>query len=84
MKCGLGLTLTVKLNLNPQCWSQNFMIKWNISVLNNVGANPDTNNVDIKVILKNCDRFTDWIIQINNVQLDIALDIAVVMPMCSI
>ena len=60
------------------------MIKWNISVLNNVGANPDTNNVDIKVILKNCDRFTDWIIQINNVQLDIALDIAVVMPMCSI
>ena len=59
------------------------MIKWNISVLNNVGANPDTINVDIKVILKNCDRFTDWIIQINNVQLDIALDIAVVMPMCN-
>ena len=59
------------------------MIKWNISVLNNVGANPDTNNVDIKVILKNCDRFTDWIIQINNVQLDVALDIAVVMPMCN-
>ena len=60
------------------------MIKWNTSVLNNVGANPDTTNVDIKVIRKNCDRFTDWIIQINNVQLDIALDIAVVMPMCSI
>ena len=41
---------------------------------------PATNDNNIKIISKNCVSFTDFIIKMNNTQIDNAKDIDVVMP----
>ena len=45
-------------------------VKASISVENTAGADVDANNVNIKVIFKNCAQFTDCISEINNTQVD--------------
>ena len=46
------------------------LVKASISVENTAGADVDANNVNIKVIFKNCAQFTDCISEINNTQVD--------------
>ena len=52
-------------------------VKGTISVTNTVAAN----NINKKVIFKNCAPFTNCISEINNTQIDNAKDIDIVMPM---
>ena len=53
------------------------LVKGTISVNNTAGAGAAANNIDIKVIFKNCAPFTNCISEINNTQ----IDIDIVMPM---
>ena len=55
--------------------------KGNISINNTAGAGADANNTNKKVIFKNCAPFTDCISKINNIQVDNAKDIDIVIPM---
>ena len=55
------------------------LVKGNISVNNTAAAGADANNTGKKVIFKNCAPFTDCISKINNIQLDNAKDIDMVM-----
>ena len=57
------------------------LVKGNISVNNNVGAGAGANNINKKVIFKNCAPFTNCISKINNTQIDNAEYIDIVMPM---
>ena len=57
------------------------LVKGNISVNNTAGAGADANNINKKVIFKNCGRFINCISKINNTQIDNAEYIAIVMPM---
>ena len=57
------------------------LVKGNISVNNTAAAGADANNTNKKVIFKNCAPFTDCISKINNIQVDNAKDIDIVMPM---
>ena len=51
-------------------------------LLNNIAAaDADANNINKKVIFKNCAPFTNCISEINNTQVDNAKDINIVMPM---
>ena len=55
------------------------LVKGNISVNNTAEA--AANNTGKRVIFKNCALFTDCISKINNIQVDNAKDIDIVMPM---
>ena len=55
--------------------------KGSISVNNTADAGATANNTNKKVIIKNCAPFTDCISKINNIQVDNAKDIDIVMPM---
>ena len=57
------------------------LVKGNISVNNTAGAGAAVNNTNKKVIFKNCAPFTNCISKINNIQIDNATDIDIVMPM---
>ena len=57
------------------------LVKGNISVNNTVGAGAAANNVNKKVIFKNCSPFTNCISKINNIQIDNTEYIDIVMSM---
>ena len=56
------------------------LVKETISI-NNTAAQGAANNIDNKVIFKNCAPFTNCISEINSMQIDNAKDIDIVMPM---
>ena len=57
------------------------LVKGTISVNNTATAGAAVNNNDKKVIFKSCAPFTNCISEINNIQVDNAKDIDIVMPM---
>ena len=57
------------------------LVKGTISVNNTAAAGAAANNINKKVIFKNCAPFTNCISKINNTQIDNAKDIDIVMPM---
>ena len=57
------------------------VVKGNISVNNNAGVGAAANNINKKVIFKNCAPFTNCISKINNTQIDNAESIDIVIPM---
>ena len=57
------------------------LVKETITVANTAAAALATNNLNKKVIFKNCASFTNCISRINNTQVNDAHDIDVVMPM---
>ena len=57
------------------------LVKGNISVNNTAADGAAANNTNKKVIFKNCAPFTDCISKINNIQVDNAKDIDIVIPM---
>ena len=56
------------------------LVKGNISVNNTTAAGAAVNNINKKVIFKNCFLFTNYISKINNTQLNDAEYIDIVMP----
>ena len=56
-------------------------VKGNISVNNTAAESAAPNNINKKVIFKNCALFTDCISKTNNTEVDNAKDIDIVMPM---
>ena len=57
------------------------IVKGTISVTNTAAAGAASNNINKKVIFKNCAPFTNCISEINNTQIDNAKDVDIVMPM---
>ena len=57
------------------------LVKGTITVNNTPAADPNANNTNKKVIFKNCAPFTNCISEINNIQVDNAKDIDIVMSM---
>ena len=57
------------------------LVKGTISVNNTAAQGAASNNTNKTVIFKNCAPFTNFISEINNVQIDNAKDIDIVMPM---
>ena len=57
------------------------LVKVTISVTNTAAQGAASNNTNKKVIFKNCAPFTNCISEINNMQIDNAKDIDIVMPM---
>ena len=57
------------------------LVKGTISVTNTAAAGVAANNINKKVIFKNCAPFTNCISKINNTQIDNAKDNDIVMPM---
>ena len=57
------------------------LVKGTITVNNTAAQGAAANNTNKKVISKNCAPFTDCISEINNMQIDNAKDIDIVMPM---
>ena len=57
------------------------LVKGTINVNNTVAEGAAPNNINKKVISKNCGPFTNCISEINNAQIDNAKDIDIVMPM---
>ena len=57
------------------------LVKGTISVNNTAGAGVGANNINKKVIFKNCAPFTNCISEINNTQIDNAKYIDIAMPM---
>ena len=57
------------------------LVKGTISINNTTGAGAGANNINRKVIFKNCAPFTNFISEINNTQIDNANDIDIVMSM---
>ena len=57
------------------------LIKGTISVNNTAAVDAAVNNINKKVIFKNCAPFTNCISEINNMQIDNAKDIGIVMSM---
>ena len=57
------------------------LVKGTISVNNTAAQGAAANNINKKVIFKNCAPFTNCISEINNTQMDNAKDIDIVMPM---
>ena len=57
------------------------LVKGNITVNNNAGVGAAANNINKKVIFKNCAPFTNCISKINNIQIDNAEYIDIIMPM---
>ena len=60
------------------------LVKGNITVNNTVPDGADANNDNKKVIFINCAPFTNFISKINNVDIDNAKYIDIVMPMYSL
>ena len=56
------------------------IVKGTITVNNTAAEDVAANNINKKVIFKNCAPFTDCICEINNTQVDNAKDIDIVMP----
>ena len=63
------------------CSDAYILIKGTISVNNTAAAGAAVNNINKKVIFKNCAPFTNCISEINKMQIDNAKDIDIVMPM---
>ena len=63
------------------CSDAYILIKGTISVNNTAAAGAAVNNINKKVIFKNCAPFTNCISEINKTQIDNAKDIDIVMPM---
>ena len=63
------------------CSDAYILVKGNISVNNTAAAGAAANNINKKVIFKNCAPFTNCISKINNTQIDNAEYIDIVMPM---
>ena len=57
------------------------LVKGTISVNNTAAAGDAVNNINKKVIFKNCAPFTNCISKINNTQIGNAKDIDIIMPM---
>ena len=57
------------------------LVKGTISVNNTAAQGAAANNINKKVIFKNCAPFTNCISEINNTQIDNAKDIDIVMPL---
>ena len=57
------------------------LVKRNITFNNTAGAGAAPNNINKKVIFKNCAPFTNCISKINNTQIDNVEYIDIVMPM---
>ena len=57
------------------------LVKETITFNNTAAADADANNVNKKVIFTNCASFADCKSEINNVEIDNAKDIVIVMPM---
>ena len=57
------------------------LVNENISVNNTAAAGAAANNTNKKVVFKNCAPFSDCISKINNIQVDNAKDIDMVMQM---
>ena len=57
------------------------LVKGTITVNNTAAQGAAANNIDKKVIFKNCATFTNCISEINNTQIDNAKDIDIVMSM---
>ena len=57
------------------------LVKGTITVNNTPAADPNANNTNKKVIFKNCAPFTNCISEINNIQVDNAKVIDIVMSM---
>ena len=57
------------------------LVKWTVTVPNTAAAGAAVNNINNRVIFKNCAPFIDCITQINNTQVDDAQKIDIVMPM---
>ena len=57
------------------------LVKGTITVNNAAAADAEANNINKKVMFKNCAPFTNCISEINNTQIDNAKDIDIVMPM---
>ena len=57
------------------------LVKGTITVNNTAVQGAGANNINKKVIFKNCAPFTNCISEINNTQIDNAKDIDIVMPM---
>ena len=57
------------------------LVKGTISVNNTAAAGAAANNINKKVIFKNCAPFTNRISEINNTQIDNTKDIDIAMPM---
>ena len=57
------------------------VVKGNVTVNNTAGAGAAANNINKKLIFKNCAPFTSCISEINNTQIDNAEYIDIVMPM---
>ena len=57
------------------------LVKGTISINNTAAQGAAANNINKKVIFKNCTPFTNCISEINNTQIDNAKDIDIVMPM---
>ena len=63
------------------CSDAYILIKGTISVNNTAAAGAAVNNINKKVIFKNCAPFTNCISEMNKTQIDNAKDIDIVMPM---
>ena len=57
------------------------LVKGYVTVNNTAAADANANNVNKKVIFKNCAPFTNSINEINNTQVDNATDIDIGVPM---
>ena len=57
------------------------LVKGTISVNNTAAAGAAENDINKKVIFKNCAPITNYISEINNTQIDNAKDINIVMPL---
>ena len=60
------------------------LVKVAITVNNTAAADADADNINKKVIFKNCAPFTNCISEINNTPVDNSKDIDIVMPMCNL
>ena len=60
------------------------LVKGNITVSNNAGVWLAANNINKKVIFKNCAPFTNCISKINNTQIDNVEYVHIVMPMYNV
>ena len=73
-------TITLKSSLCD--YSDTYiLVKGTLEVGDTSAAGAAANNTNKKVILKNCAPFTNCISEINNMQIDDAKDIDIVMPM---
>ena len=63
------------------CYSDAYILVKGTVTVNNKGTAAAPNNKNIKVTVKNCVPFTNYISESNSTQVDNAKDIDIVMPM---